>query len=265
MKARAFAFGFGQRAAKGKAMIRGLTLSLCVATLLLSGCKLERAVEDRPETARAFPIPHRPVSDLGSNRFSTEEARDDRGEANKVMELANITPGMTVADIGAGEGYYTVRLAERVGPTGRVVAQDIDREALQRLGSRVERERLDNVAIKPGFADNPALPENSFDRIFLVHMYHEVTEPYAFLWRLYPALREGGQVIVVDVDRPTDQHGIAPDLLFCEMKALGFRLAAFERKPEIAGYYASFELAGKRPAPGLIRPCTQAGKSSETD
>ena len=96
------------------------------------------------------------------------------GEAQKVMDLAEIKPGMTVADIGAGEGYYTVRLAERVGPKGRVLAQDIDREALDRLGRRVERERLDNVSIKPGERDDPRLPENSFDRIFLVHMYHEV-------------------------------------------------------------------------------------------
>ena len=93
------------------------------------------------------------------------------------MNLAKITPGMTVADIGAGEGYYTVRLATRVGEKGRVLAQDIDASAVRRLGSRVERERLDNVSIKLGAPDDPRLPATSFDRIFLVHMYHEVAEP----------------------------------------------------------------------------------------
>ena len=107
---------------------------------------------------------------------------------------------MTVADIGAGEGYYTVRLAERVGEGGRVLAQDIDRDALERLGNRVERERLDNVSIKLGKTDDPQLPVDSFDRIFLVHMYHEVAEPYAFLHRLWPALVEGGQVLVEESD-----------------------------------------------------------------
>lgn len=215
---------------------------------------------DRPETARDFPRAYRPVSELGTNAFSTEQQRDDRNEAQTVMALADIRPGMTVADIGAGEGYYTVRLAERVGKQGRVLAQDIDRDVLTRLGERVVREQLDNVSIKLGAEDDPRLPERSFDRVFLVHMYHEVTEPYAFLWRLRPALREHGQVIVVDVDRPADQHGIAPELLFCEFRAVGFRLVEFVRKPELAGYYAQFEAAGPRPEPGEIEPCRERGQ-----
>jgi len=168
-----------------------------------------------------------------------------------------------VADIGAGEGYYTVRLAERVGMDGRVLAQDIDQDALRRLGSRVEDERLDNVSIKLGAEDDPRLPENSFDRIFMVHMYHEVTEPYAFLWRLRPALREGGQVIVVDVDRPADQHGLRPQLLFCEFQAVGFRLVEFVRRPELAGYYAQFEAVGPRPESNEIEPCRDVGDETE--
>lgn len=235
-----------------------IAASLAVANLV--GCKpVDDA--DRPETAREFPRAYRPVSEQGQTSVSTERQRDDRNEANTVMDLARIAPGMTVADIGAGEGYYTVRLAERVGPTGRVLAQDIDQDALTRLANRVERERLDNVSIKLGAADDPRLPPNSFDRIFLVHMYHEVTEPYAFLWRLRPALREGGQVIVVDVDRPTDQHGIDPQLLFCEFEAVGFRLVEFVRKPELAGYYAQFEAVGSRPEPTDIVPCSAQGEN----
>ena len=190
----------------------------------LSGCNGSEAETDRPESSRDFPRPYRPVSSLGDNEFSTEDQRDNLGEAKVVMDLAQISAGTTVADIGAGEGYYTVRLAERVGAKGRVLAQDIDGAALTRLGARVERERLDNVSIKLGAADDPRLPQSSFDRIFLIHMYHEVSEPYAFLWRLRPALSKGGQVIVVDTERPTDQHGIPPKLLFCEFEAAGFRL-----------------------------------------
>ena len=227
-----------------------------LALALLAGCDLLAGADDRAKTALRFPAAHRPVSELGANSVSTEEARDDRNEANTVMELAQIKPGMTVADIGAGEGYYTVRLAERVGANGRVLAQDIDRGALDRLGQRVQRERLDNVSIKVGAADHPNLPDNSFDRVFMVHMYHEVAEPYAFLWRLHPALKQGGQVIVVDRDRPTDQHGIPPLLLQCEFEAVGFRLAEFVRKPEILGYYARFERDnGSRVAPDAILPC----------
>jgi len=235
-----------------------ILLCLCFA---LAACQ-PSTDGDRSPGALRFPEAERPVSQLGATSFSNEADRDDRQEATTVMDLAGIRPGMSVADIGAGEGYYTVRLAERVGAEGRVLAQDIDRDALMRLGDRVERDRLDNVSIKLGAPDDPGLPENSFDRIFLVHMYHEVAEPYAFLWRLRPALREGGQVIVVDVDRPTDQHGIAPQLLFCEFEQIGFRLVEFVRQPALAGYYAQFEAVGERPRPDEIEPCSLSGVPS---
>src|SRR6476620_3229071 len=161
-----------------------LRAQIALLTLLLTGCNPSASDKnaDRPETSREFPRAERAVSDLGSNQFSTETERDSVGEAQKVMDLAEIKPGMTVADIGAGEGYYTIRLAEKVGAHGRVLAEDIDREALERLGQRVERERLDNVSIRLGTPDDPKLPDGSFDRVFLIHMYHEVQEPYAFLW-----------------------------------------------------------------------------------
>jgi ubiquinone/menaquinone biosynthesis C-methylase UbiE len=233
--------------------------ALLLALLPLAGCSRGDTGSDRPVSAREFPQPYRPVSTTKANEFSTEVQRDSVNEAQKVMDLADIREGTTVADIGAGEGYYTVRLAARVGKKGRVLAQDIDKGAIQRLGTRVERDRLDNVSIKLGAPDDPGLPGASFDRVFLIHMYHEVTEPYAFLWRLRPSLRPGGQVIVVDVDRPTGQHGIPPALLFCEFGAVGFRLARFELKPELQGYYAQFEVVGERPAPSAIKPC---GKQS---
>src|SRR6478735_910646 len=244
-------------------MRRRLAFAAVAASLLtgVAACKPDAADADRPDTARDFPRAFRPVSELSSNSFSTEEQRDDRNEANTVMDLANIVPGTTVADIGAGEGYYTVRLAERVGAKGRVLAQDIDREALDRLAQRVLRERLDNVSVRLGTPDDPKLPENSFDRIFMVHMYHEVEEPYAFLWRLRPALRKGGQVVVVDIDRPTDEHGIAPQLLFCEFQAVGFQLEEFVSKPELAGYYAQFKVVGERPEPSAIIPCGEQGEN----
>lgn len=244
-------------------MIRG-ALALVLVAATLAGCNRPAGDTDRPEGAREFPRPYRPVSAITGNEFSNEDQRDDLGEARVVMDLAQIGAGTTVADIGAGEGYYTIRLAERVGPKGRVLAQDIDAKVIQRLGQRVERERLDNVSIKLGDADDPKLPHRSFDRVFMVHMYHEVTEPYAFLWRLRPALKPGGQIVVVDVDRPTDQHGIPPALLFCEFAAVGFRLVEFVRKPELNGYYASFEAVGEPPKPQDIKPCNTANGKTGT-
>ena len=225
---------------------------LLIALGALAGCD---AVTSDQASGPVFPEPDRPVSEVISYQFSTEDARDSRGEAQKVMDLAEIEPGMTVADIGAGNGYYTVRLAPRVGDSGRVLAQDIDPEAIQRLGRRVERQRLDNVSIRLGEPSNPRLPDNSFDRIFMVHMYHEIQQPYKFLWNMWPALRDGGQVIVVDVDRPTDQHGIDPLLLSCEFRRAGYELVAFKDAPELSGYYAQFKAAANRPKPEEITPC----------
>lgn len=244
-------------------MIWRLAALACLAALATS-CNQPDPNADRLPSAREFPRADRPVSGPGGSGFSSEENRDSLGEAKMVMDLADIRPGTTVADIGAGAGYYTVRLAERVGKKGRVLAQDIDRATLQQLGERIERDRLDNVSIKQGAEDDPHLPANSFDRIFMVHMYHEVSEPYAFLWRLRPALRQGGQVVVVDVDRPANQHGMPPAQLFCEFNAVGFRLVQFVRKPELRGYYAQFEASGQRPSPNAIRPCREgSGKSGK--
>src|SRR6478672_13635792 len=146
-----------------------------LAALLLLSCR------EQPRQPQ-FPAAHRDVAPIVSGTFSTEDARDRLGEAEEVMELSGVTPGMSVADVGAGEGYYTVRLARVVGPKGRVLAEDILPDVRDSLSDRVQRESLDNVAVKLGTPDNPMLPGHSFDRVFLVHMYHEVESPYAFLW-----------------------------------------------------------------------------------
>jgi ubiquinone/menaquinone biosynthesis C-methylase UbiE len=192
---------------------------------------------------------------LAADMRDDDRARDQYRNPAETLEFFQVAPGMTVADIGAGNGYYTLRLAKRVGETGRVLAQDIDGDALARLGRRVERQRLDNVSIRRGEPADPRLPANSFDRVFMVHMYHEIEQPYEFLWRLWPSLREDGQVIVVDKDRPTDQHGIDPLLLSCELERVGYELVAFKDAPELLGYYAQFKAAATRPEPGEIEPC----------
>ena len=231
---------------------RSALLALTLA--LLSACDMLPAA-DRPGSATEFPSANRPVAPTVSTRWSDEDTRDRLGEADDVMNRAGIKDGMSVADIGAGDGYYTIRLSERVGESGRVLAQDIMPEAIDRLGLRVRSERLDNVSVQLGGADDPKLPANSFDRVMMVHMYHEIEEPYAFLWRLWPALRGEGQVIVVDGNRPIAQHGTPLPLLICEFQAAGYRPLEFVEKPNAGGYFARFVRARTRPAPGDIRVC----------
>lgn len=237
-------------------MVGVRALLMGMAAMMLCGCEqVLPPAADQLQAAVEFPEPDRPVAKVVSNEFSNEDARDERGEAQVVMDLANIRPGMTVADIGAGEGYYTVRLAERVGVDGRVLAQDISREALERLGRRVEKERLENISIKLGEASDPQLPSDSFDRIFMVHMYHEVTDPYAFLWRMWPALNAGGQIIVVESETPVGRHGLPHTLLFCEFEAIGYVLVEYVERPDIKGYFARFERGKTRTEPEAIAVC----------
>lgn len=242
-----------------------VSLALLGAALaMLAGCDggPPRATRTQAAPVGPFPAPDRPVSPIISSRWSTEEARDRLHEAAEVMEKAGIAPGMSVADIGAGEGYYTVRLARRVGPHGRVLAEDIVPDVRDALARRVSRDQLDNVSVRLGDPNDPKLPGNSFDRILLVHMYHEIAQPYEFLWRMRPSLREGGQVIVVDANRTTQNHGTPPALLKCEFAAVGYRLVRMTAMPSAGGYLAVFERAGDRPEPGAIRPCRLPGHNN---
>jgi ubiquinone/menaquinone biosynthesis C-methylase UbiE len=195
------------------------------------------------------------VAPIVSDAFSTEDARDRIGEFDQVMALSDVRPGMSVADVGAGEGYYTVRLSPLVGPTGRVLAQDIVAQTRDSLAQRVEREKLDNVAVRLGQPANPMLPPRSFDRIFLVHMYHEVTQPYEFLWHLAGALKPGGEVVVVDALRPVKRHGMPVDELKCEFAAVGLAPAQYAPLHGGDSYLMTFRATGARPAPGAIRTC----------
>ena len=222
--------------------------ALLLLTVALSAC---RQAPEEPQ----FPKVHRDVASIVGDSFSTEDARDRLGEAEQVIRLSGVAPGMSVADIGAGEGYYTVRLAPVVGKRGRVLAEDIVPETIEELAQRVHRENLDNVAVVLGSPDNPKLPSHSFDRIFLVHMYHEVESPYAFLWHLRDGLKPDGEVIVVDADREPRRHGLPPKILQCELAALGLKLTNLQPIAGGEAYLASFRAAAPRPQPGDIKPC----------
>ena len=206
--------------------------------------------------ADSFPTPDRPVAPIITDTYSNEDRRDAAGEAERVMDLLGVRPGMRVADIGAGSGYYVVRLSPRVGPEGRVYAQDIVPEYLERLRQRVRADRLSNVTFGLGDPHDPRLPEGTIDLALLVHMYHEIEQPYGLLYNLASALAPGARVAIVDNDRPTGNHGTPPALLRCELAAVGYRQIAMHDLGEAGGYLAVFEPpAGEPPPPGRIQTC----------
>jgi SAM-dependent methyltransferase len=208
--------------------------------------------------ANAFPAPTRPVAGIVTDIWRDEQSRDQAGEALRVMNLLGVTPGMTAADIGAGSGYYTVRLARRVEPKGHVFAEDVVPEYLERLARRVAGEGLNSlVTLVHGDPHDPRLPPGSLDLALLVHMYHEVQQPYGLLWNLRPALRAGARVAVIDARKQTEAHGTPPNLLRCELAAVGFRQTAFYDLQE-STYLAVFALPSPPDgptSPDAIRPC----------
>jgi len=199
--------------------------------------------------AKEFPSPRRPVASIVSPSRSAEEHRDSLNEAGEIARLLALKSGMTVGDVGAGSGYHTVRLSRLVGPTGSVVAQDVTRDYLVELARRTERLKLTNVMFALGQPHDPRLPASSLDAAILVHMYHEVAQPYAFLYNLAPALKPGARVGIVDLERPTSEHGTPSALLHCEVTAVGYREIATYQLAGDGGYLAVFsapEQAGRK-------------------
>ena len=151
----------------------------------------------------------------------------------RVVEALAIRPGDAVADIGAGDGYFTLLLAAAVGPTGRVYAVDIDPPALHRLQRNVDVSSYDNIDVVRGELDDPRLPDRAIDVVFLCNTYHHIEGRTAYFARLRSDLKPGGRVAVVDMrDDVTgigslfvDQDHRMPwaDLLG-EMEIAGYRL-----------------------------------------
>lgn len=229
-----------------------------LGALLVAACSQPSAGQPspRPESGR-FPEPDRPIAEIVSSTWSSGPDRDEADESGQIIEALGVAPGMSVADIGAGSGYHALRLAPAVGPQGRVYAQDVTEAFLVELRQEVAGRGLTNVEIVVGAADDPRLPPGSIDRAVLAHMYHEIAQPYALMWNLVPSLRPGAKVGIVDVDRLPEHHGTPPDLLKCELAAVGYRQTGFITLRGGVGYLAIFEppAAEARPAPSAIRPC----------
>jgi len=209
--------------------------------------------------AGAFPKPERPVADIISPIWHDEKERDAAGEPRQIVRLLGIKSGMTVADIGAGSGYYVVRLAPIVGPDGRIIAQDVEPEYLRGLGKRVRDLGLRNVTLALGEPHDPRLPARLLDIAILVHMYHEIAQPYGLLYNLAPALRPDARVGIVDAVGPTSEHGTPPKLLRCELTAVGYRQLDFRPLKGSNAYLAIFAPPAdeSRTAPNKINACKQ--------
>jgi SAM-dependent methyltransferase len=208
-------------------------------------------------SAPAFPLPQRPVADIVSPTWGDRATRDAAHEVEQIAGRLGLRAGMTVADIGAGSGYDTLRLARVVGPGGRVIGEDVTPGYLRALREAAAAAHLKNITTVVGSPADPRLPPSSIDAAIMVHMYHEIAQPYALLYNLAPAFRSGGRLGIEELDRPTEAHGTPPALLVCELTAMGYRKLSLSPLRGGLGYFAVFAPPppGARPPPERIKPC----------
>ena len=200
--------------------------------VVVSGC-------GQPAPAHALPPgadQHRPTALI--HRFDDAEAwakvfddpsRDSWQQPEAVIAALDLAPSMTVADVGAGTGYFTVRLARAV-PLGEVIATDIEPDMVRYVTERAQRERLGNVRAQLAMADDPGLAAASVDRILIVDVWHHIADRARYARGLVSALRSGGELAIVDFTLeashgPPRAHRLPPDSIISELRTAGLDAA----------------------------------------
>lgn len=202
-------------------LIRRLTLALFIL------CALSFSfVQGAAQAPAAEQGEHRKTSEpyTGDLTIFDSPGRDERLQIGRVMDILGVKAGKSVADIGAGSGWFTVRAARRVGDGGTVYAVDINPESIRYVEERAKKEKLNNVKMILGKADDPLLPAGAVDAVLLLKTYHEVAEPVALLRNLRGALRPGAKVGIIDRNGNGEDHGVGQEVVLREAAQAGYRL-----------------------------------------
>ncbi len=171
-----------------------------------------------------------PVMGVGGADWLERAERESEENPSLAIRLMKFEAGMTVADIGAGVGYYSLRIAEIVGPTGKVYANEIQSDMLQLLKRRIREKKAANVEAILGTERDPKLPPNSCDAIIMVDVYHELSHPIEILAKLRESLKPNGRLILLEYRKEDPYVPIRPEHKMSvkeakmEVEAEGFRL-----------------------------------------
>ena len=151
------------------------------------------------------------VMGVGGADWLEREEREREESPSKAIELLNLKDGMVVADIGAGVGYYTIRMAKKVGATGKVYASDIQPEMLTLLRKRLDEQKITNVEMVLGTETDPKLPLNSIDLAIMVDVYHEFAQPQRMLRKLQKTLKDDGRLVLLEFRKEDPYVPIRPE------------------------------------------------------
>ena len=200
-------------------------LSVAVSCLILSIAIREVNVQERGNHGRLFP-----PEELGALEGPD---RDAWQEPERVMDALGITSGTTVADVGAGGGWFTIKLANRVGPKGLVYAEDIQREMIESINRRVNRTNLSNVKTIIGTSNNPQIP-TPVDAVLMVDVYGEVEDPVTLLRNVIGQLKKGGRIGIIEHrlngggPGPPLQDRVAPETIIRAAEAVNLELVTHD-------------------------------------
>jgi len=152
--------------------------------------------------------------------------RAQKLQIDRVMDLLHIAPGSTVADIGAGGGWFTILAARRVTPTGHVIAEDINPTYVAAIRARAIKENLLNIEPYLGTEDDPKLPANTLDSALMLKVYHEIAHPALVLANLHAAMKANARFGIIDRNGTGADHGLNEKILRAEVEANGFKQVA---------------------------------------
>lgn len=198
------------------------------AVLLTFGGAAQAQQERHPVTGRVYAG----VMGVGGVPWLDRNEREREENPQLAVKLLEIPAGAAVADVGAGSGYYTELLSNRVGPSGKVYASDLQPGMLRLIRERIEKKGLTNVEVIQASEDNPRLPKDTLDLILLVDVYHEFSKPQEMLRALRAALKPGGRLVLLEFRKEDasvpirEEHKMSVAGVRAEVEPEGFR---FER------------------------------------
>ena len=230
-----------------------LRIILWTVALLISAQfapKEQRRSQSPPSTpaASATPTPDaridRPTSEpyTGSLSIFEDPKRAENLQIDRVMDLLGIRQGSTVADIGAGSGWFTVIAAQRIGSSGTVYAVDINQEYVNHIKARAAKEGFNNIRPILGKEDDPALTANSVDSILILKTYHEFSKPINMLLAMRKAMRKEALLGIIDKNGEGDDHGLDAEKVIEEAERAGLVLVSQHDfvKPDRVDYFLIF-------------------------